>query len=102
MLLPLIAVYAVASLLFVQYMRRRPSIAIDQITLVRWARAGVLEVWGLFVTDGALATFAVIALLFVTVFIDRIGGQRSIAGGCWWLAAARDRGRAVESFGWCH
>lgn len=84
-LLPLIAVYAVASLLFVQYLRHRLSIGIDQVAVLRWARAGVLEVWGLFVTDGALATFAVAALVFIPFFIDRTGGQRSLAG--WVLVA---------------
>lgn len=84
-LLPLIVAYALASLLFVQYLRRRPSVVIDNVTVLRWARAGVLEVWGLFVTDGALAIFAVAALLFIPVFIDRLGGQRSFAG--WVLVA---------------
>lgn len=84
-LLPLIVAYALASLLFVQYLRRRPSVVIDNVTVLRWARAAVLEVWGLFVTDGALAIFAVAALLFIPVFIDRLGGQRSFAG--WVLVA---------------
>jgi Ca2+/H+ antiporter, TMEM165/GDT1 family len=79
-LLPLFAVYAFASLLFVQYLRRPPTVMVDQIAVLRWARAVGLEVWGLFVTDGALAIFAVAALLFVPVFIDRLGGQRSFAG----------------------
>jgi uncharacterized membrane protein len=84
-LLPLIAVYAVASLLFVQFLRRGPAIGSDQVAVLRWARGAVLEVWGLFVTDGALATFAVAALLFIPFFIDRSGGQRSLAG--WVLVA---------------
>lgn len=78
-LLPMIAGYAVASLLFVQYMRRK-GLRLDQIALLRPVRAAVLEVWGLFVTDGTLAIFAVAALLFAAVFIDRFGGQRSEAG----------------------
>lgn len=79
-LLPLIAIYAAASLGFVQYLRRRPTIAIDRVTVLRWALAGAREVWGLFVTDGTLAIFAVAALLFLPIFIDRLGGQRSVAG----------------------
>src|SRR5487761_4762 len=84
-LLPLIAGYAVASLIFVQYLRRRPNLRFDRIPLWRPVRAAVLEVWALFVTDGTLAIFAVAALLFVAVFIDRLGGQRSAAG--WVLVA---------------
>ena len=84
-LLPMIAGYAVASLLFVQYLRRRQDLQLGQIALLRPLRAAVLEVWGLFVTDGTLAIFAVAALLFVAVFIDRFSGQRSAAG--WVLVA---------------
>lgn len=84
-LLPLIAGYAVASLIFVQYLRRRQALQFDRIPLWRPVRTAVLEVWALFVTDGTLAIFAVAALLFVAVFIDRLGGQRSAAG--WVLVA---------------
>lgn len=79
-LLPMIAGYAVASLLFVQYLRRGPDMHLGQVALLRPVRAAVQEVWGLFVTDGTLAIFAVVALLFVAVFIDRFGGHRSLAG----------------------
>jgi uncharacterized membrane protein len=84
-LLPMIAGYAVASLIFVQFLRRRQALQFDQIPLLRPVWAAVLEVWGLFVTDGTLAIFAVAALLFVAVFIDRLSGQRSAAG--WVLVA---------------
>ena len=84
-LLPLIAGYAVASLLFVQYLRSRHDLHLGEATPVRQLRAAVLEVWGLFVTDGTLATFAVVALLVVAVFVDHFGGQRSVAG--WVLVA---------------
>lgn len=84
-LLPMIAGYAVASLLFVQYLRRRQALQLGEIKLLRPVRAAVLEVWSLFVTDGTLAIFAVAALLFVAVFIDRSGGQRLVAG---WLLMA--------------
>jgi uncharacterized membrane protein len=78
--LPLIAGYAVASLVFVAYLRRRPSMQIETIAPLRMVRAAVLEVWGLFVTDGMLAIFAVASLLSVAVFIDRLNGQRTVAG----------------------
>ncbi len=84
-LLPMIAGYAVATLLFVQVLSHSHSFGIDQVWLLRPARAAVLEVWGLFVTNGQLAIFAVAALLFVAVFIDRFGGGRSVAG--WVLVA---------------
>lgn len=79
--LPLIAAYAVASLLFVQYLRRPLGIQLfERMTVLRLVRAAVFEIWGLLVTNGLLAIFAVAALLFVPVFIDRLGGQRSVAG----------------------
>ena len=78
-LLPIIAGYAVASLILVQYLRHRESLRFDQIGLVRPIKAAVMEIWGLFVTDGQLAIFAVAALMFVVVFLDRFGGSRSIA-----------------------
>jgi uncharacterized membrane protein len=79
-LLFLIAGYAVASLIFVQYLRLGPNLRIDHFPPLRMLRAAVLEVWGLFVTDGMLAIFAVTGLLFVAVFIDRFGGDRTNAG----------------------
>jgi len=79
-LLPLIAGYAAASFLFVQYLLHRQDLQFGRLALLRPIRAAVLEVWGLFVTDGMLAIFAVAALLFVALFIDRLGGPRSIAG----------------------
>jgi uncharacterized membrane protein len=79
-LLPIIAGYAVASLLLVQYLRNRANFHFDRIGILRPIRAVVLEVWGLFVTDGQLAIFAVAGLMFVVVFLDRLSGSRSIAG----------------------
>ena len=79
-LLPLIAGYALASYVLVQYLLRRHDVRFDGLPLVRPLRAAVLEVWSLFVTDGMLAIFAVAALLFVVVYIDRLGGQRTVAG----------------------
>jgi hypothetical protein len=79
-LLPLIAGYGIASLLVVQYLKRRPSLSFTKFVVVRYAKAAVIEVWGLFVTDGLLAILTVAALLFVVVFIDRLGGNRGAAG----------------------
>jgi hypothetical protein len=79
-LLFLIAGYAAASLILVQYLRQRPTLRIDQTAPLRMLRAAVLEVWGLFVTDGLLAIFTVAGLLFVVVFIERLGGDRTNAG----------------------
>ena len=79
-LLPLIAGYALASYLLVQYLLHRHDVRFDGVPLLPPLRAAVLEVWGLFVTDGMLAIFAVAALLFVVVYIDRLGGQRTLAG----------------------
>lgn len=79
-LLFLIGGYAVASLMFVQYLRLSPNLHIGQAPPLRMLRAAVLEVWGLFVTDGMLAIFIVTGLLFVAVFIDRFGGDRTNAG----------------------
>jgi uncharacterized membrane protein len=80
-LLPMIAGYAAASWILVQYLRRsRHGLELMRFAILRSLRAAVLEVWGLFVTDGQLAIFAVAALLFVPVFIDRFKGGRTIAG----------------------
>ena len=79
-LLPLIAGYALASYVLVQYLLRRREVRFDGLPLARPLGAAVLEVWGLFVTDGMLAIFAIAALLFVVVYIDRLGGQRTLAG----------------------
>ena len=73
------------SLLFVQYLRRRHSLEFGPFALIQALRAAVVEVWGLFVTDGTLAIFAIASLLFVAVFIDRFGAQRSASG--WVLVA---------------
>ena len=61
-------------------MKRRPPLSFTRYTVVRYAKAAVLEVWSLFVTDGLLAIVTVASLLFVVVFIDRLGGNRGAAG----------------------
>lgn len=84
-LLPMIVGYAAAAFLFVQYLRRGRPTGFAELPILRMLKAAVLEVWGLFVVDGMLAIFAVGALLFVIVYIDRLGGQRPTAG--WVLVA---------------
>jgi uncharacterized membrane protein len=84
-LLPLIAGYGVASLLFVWVLRNRDRLPLSGIAVLRPVRAAVLEVWGLFVTDGQLTLFAVATLLFVAVFVDRSSNGHATAG---WLLVA--------------
>jgi uncharacterized membrane protein len=79
-LLFLIAGYAVASLILVQYLRSGVRLELERIRPWRMLRAAVLEVWGLFVTDGMLAIFAVAALLFVAVYVDKFRGDPTNAG----------------------
>jgi Ca2+/H+ antiporter, TMEM165/GDT1 family len=79
-LLPLIAIYTVASVVLVQYIKRQPRLPVMAWPLIRWLRAGILEVWGLIVTDGMLAIAAIAALLFVSLFVDRFRGSRGVAG----------------------
>jgi hypothetical protein len=43
-------------------------------------KAVVLEVWGLFVDDGAVALVAVVALLAVALFVQHQGDGHNIAG----------------------
>lgn len=90
----LIVGYAVATLVLVQYLRHRPTYHVDRIVPIRYARLAVLEVWGLFVTDGLLAIFTVAALLSIPVFIDRLrvsptnAGLLLVAGVCLAVAVA--------------
>lgn len=79
-LLPLIAAYALASLGFVWILRSPPQVQLDKAFAFRWLVAAVKEVWGLFVTDGLLALFAVATLLAIAVVVDRVEQLRSLAG----------------------
>ena len=79
-LLPLIAVYALASAALVWALRRPPAIASTRALAVRAARAVVSEVWGLFVGDGPLAIAGLAAVLAAAVFVDRVGGRGQLAG----------------------
>jgi uncharacterized membrane protein len=78
-LLALIAGYTIASYIFVRLLLWRPVQIVDS-ELVRVLRAAAIEVWGLFVTDGVLAIFAVVALVAADVFVSRTTGQTTNAG----------------------
>jgi Ca2+/H+ antiporter, TMEM165/GDT1 family len=78
-LLPLIAGYALASFIFVRLLLWRPAEVVDS-RLVRIVRAAAIEVWGLFVTDGLLAVFAVVALVAAGLFVSHTTGQKTNAG----------------------
>jgi Ca2+/H+ antiporter, TMEM165/GDT1 family len=75
----LIAGYVLASYLFVRLLIWRPAEIVDSRP-VRMVRAAAVEVWGLFVTDGLLAFFAVMALIAVGLFLSRTSGQKTNAG----------------------
>ena len=74
-LLPLIAGYSLASVLFVLYLRRPPPKPGEQPAVVRVFRTAWGELYGLFVGDGALAIFTVAALLAVALFAQRFNAQ---------------------------
>jgi uncharacterized membrane protein len=78
-ILALISGYALASFLFVRLLVWSPSRIVDSRP-VRMVRAGAVEVWGLFVTDGLLALCAVAALIAVDLFLGRTTGQKTNAG----------------------
>jgi Ca2+/H+ antiporter, TMEM165/GDT1 family len=78
-LLPLIAGYALASYIFVRLLVWRPPEVIDS-RLVRMVGAAAIEIWGLFVTDGLLAMFAVVALVAAGLFVSHTTGQKTNAG----------------------
>jgi Ca2+/H+ antiporter, TMEM165/GDT1 family len=78
-ILALIVGYALASLIFVRLLVWRPAEIVDSKP-VRMVRAAAVEVWGLFVTDGLLAIFAVTALIVVGLFLSRTSGQKTNAG----------------------
>jgi uncharacterized membrane protein len=75
----LIAGYALASYVFVRLLLWRPAEIVDSRP-VRMVRSAVVEVWGLFVTDGLLAFFAVAALVAAGLFLSRTTGQKMNAG----------------------
>jgi uncharacterized membrane protein len=78
-LLALIAGYALASYIFGRLLLWRPAEIVDA-RLIRMVRVAALEVWGLFVTDGLLAIFAIAALAAANLFLSRTTGQRTNGG----------------------
>jgi uncharacterized membrane protein len=78
-LLILLAAYGLASLAFVLTLRR-PSRNTTSSGLGRLTKAVAVEVWGLFVDDGAVALVAVVALLTVALFVQHEGDGHNIAG----------------------
>jgi uncharacterized membrane protein len=79
-ILILIAFFLVASLLLVQILKIQPSARPGQPSAVaRVVRAVAGEIWGLFIGDSAIALVVVIALLAVSIYADRVAGQRLVA-----------------------
>jgi uncharacterized membrane protein len=78
-LLPLIAGYALASLLIVQLLKRPLSLPSGSRPVAA-VRAAVVEVWGLFVGEGPLAIATVAVLLAVGLFAARTRGHAELAG----------------------
>ena len=71
-ILPLIAIYGLASLVLVQLLRREPGTFRIEAPVARVIRAIGAEVWGLFVDDSALATIAVAAMLAVALYLRHV------------------------------
>jgi uncharacterized membrane protein len=78
-LLPLIAVYGGGSLAAVWVLRHPRAVTVE-VRALRSVRAAGMEVWGLFIDDGALAIAAVAVLLGTAVFVDHFTSQRTLAG----------------------
>ncbi len=79
-LLPLIAAYGLASILFVLVLRRpAPTSRRFDNAAVRGLETAVKEVWGLFVDDGAVAVLAVVVLFAITWYVEHFTNQRASA-----------------------
>ena len=78
-ILALIVGYTFVSLIFVRLLIWRPAEIVDSRP-IRMVRSAALEVWGLFVTDGVLAVFALLALIGAYVFVTKTTGQETAAG----------------------
>jgi Ca2+/H+ antiporter, TMEM165/GDT1 family len=79
-LLVLIAAYGLASIGFVQLLKRPYHVAAAPNRVVGAVRNAAMEVWGLFVDDGALALVAVLVILAVSLFATHFGDSHSVAG----------------------
>lgn len=78
-LIPLIAAYSVGSVGAV-WLLRHPGGAGLELRALRSVRSAFLEVWGLFVDDGALAIGTIAVLLGMAVFLDHVNGERQLGG----------------------
>ncbi len=79
-LLPLIAAYALASVAFVLFLKRTPRASSGRPNpILHGLQTAVLELWGLFVDDGALAVVAVVVLFAIAWYTDHVTGQRGVA-----------------------
>lgn len=78
-LLPLIAGYGLASLLFVQVLKHPPRVLMAEVGFMRPVRAAALEIWGLFVDDGALVIVVLAVLFGVANLANRFSGQDVLA-----------------------
>lgn len=75
----MIGVYAIGSLILVQILKRRPSAEAPRPNAVsRALQAIVMEVWGLFVGDSALALVVIVVLFAISLYAN-LRGQRDIA-----------------------
>ncbi len=78
-LLPLIAAYLLASLLFVQLLKQPPRmasvLASSEHGFMKAVRATGKELWGLFVDDSALALIASVVVLAIALFVGHAGAQ---------------------------
>ncbi|HET8605529.1 MAG TPA: hypothetical protein VFL66_00725 [Gaiellaceae bacterium] len=78
-ILLLVAAYAAVSFLLVVLLKAPPLAEPRPGGLLRVPRAVALELWGLFVGEGALAAVAVAVVLAVGLFVDRLG-HHALAG----------------------
>jgi uncharacterized membrane protein len=87
-LIPLIAAYGLISLGAV-WTLRHPRMIVVETRVLKVARAGLVEVWSLFVDDGALAIAAIAALFGAALFLARctrrrgLGVWRRLSSGNW-------------------
>jgi len=79
-LIPLIVLYGLVSIAFVWLLSHTWAPAMTRMPTIRAIRAGLTEIWGLFVDDGALAVAALAVLSAVAVFIGHFRHQRELAG----------------------
>ncbi len=79
-LLILVAAYGLASVAFVWLLKRPARMRSSISGLERTLKAIALELWGLFVDDGAIALVAVVVLLAVALLVQHQGDTHDVAG----------------------